>query len=111
MGHTATLMVIYYSAEHELDARLITSFDGPALDLLGTAGLTETVAAQFGLFHRMAQSMRLHPTTDWETYHDDQAGGIFDLRHPPGWAVQGKEIECGIEYGLDPLRLVLFDAC
>ncbi|MBN1139540.1 MAG: hypothetical protein JXM73_23390 [Anaerolineae bacterium] len=55
------LMVIYYSAEHELDVRLTTPFDRPALDLLVTADLTDTVTAGFDLFHRMARSVTLHP--------------------------------------------------
>jgi hypothetical protein len=59
----------------------------------------------------MAQSVRLYPTTGWETYHDDQSGGIFDLRYSAGWTVQGGESECGITYELGSLRLVLFDAC
>jgi hypothetical protein len=105
------LMVVYYSPEHELDVRVSASFDASTLDLLDTASLTETVATQFGLFHHMAQSVRLHPTTGWQTYHDDQAGGIFDLKYPPGWAIRGTEIDCGVAYDLDSLELVLFDAC
>jgi hypothetical protein len=105
------LMVVYYSAEHELDVRLTTSFDKPALDLLETSSPTETVAAQFSVFHRMAQSVRLYTTTGWETYHDDRIGGVFDLNHPPGWMVLSKKTECGAVYELDSLQLVLFDAC
>ena len=83
-------MAVYYSEKPELDVRLITAFGRPALDLLETTGFTETVTAQFGLFHRMAQSIRLHPTE---------------------WAVQGDRTECGVVYRLDSLQLVVFDAC
>jgi hypothetical protein len=102
-------MVILYSREHELDIRLTTSFDASALDMLQTTGVTETVTAHLGIPRRMAQSIRLHSTTGWETCRDTEADGLFELKHPPGWTVQGEGIECGVAYDLDSLKLVVYE--
>lgn len=65
------LMVIYYSSEYEMDVRLITQL-APTLDLAETTSLTETVAAQFGSFHRMAERAPV-------PHH-----GVADLSRQPG---------------------------
>jgi hypothetical protein len=106
-----SMMAVLYSPEHEIDIRLTASFDQPALDMLQAVGYTETVTARFGVLRRMAQSFRLHPATGWETYRDPEAGGLFELKHPPDWTVQGSAIECGIAYDLDSLKLLVFESC
>jgi hypothetical protein len=106
-----SLMAIFYSEEHELDIRLTASVDPATLDMLQTAGYTETVQAPSGVLRRMAQSIRLHPTTGWETYRDTEADGLFELKHPPDWMVQGNAFACGVAYDLDSLKLLVFEGC
>ena len=59
----------------------------------------------------MAASVRLHSTTGWQTYHDTEAGELFDLRHPTGWTVRSSMIECGVDYDLEALKLLVFETC
>ncbi len=53
-----SLDVIYYSEESELDVRLHEFFDDAAIEMARTQGITETIAARFGVLEHMAGTVR-----------------------------------------------------
>jgi len=57
-----------------------------------------------------ATSGPLPSAQGWETYHDTEMGGLFELKAPDGWPVRSGGIDYAAIYHFGDLKLIVFSA-